>query len=143
MRRMLLMLAIATLILTGCGSGDTTVPAPPKSSPYESSSSQQVDTIITEWKTVAQTKMKEDLVKPETIVEQIYSSTASIDEIKTHYATLTNSGWWEVKRMAGMQTDEVLFLGYEHGTTALVVGAIDASKFGGNGLVVYTLKGTK
>lgn len=44
--------------------------------------------------------------------------------------------------MPGLQGD-VLLDGYEHGTTALVIGAIDASKFGGEGIVVYTLRGTK
>jgi hypothetical protein len=141
MRRYLALLLLMPLFLTACGGGDITVPDPPAAQPF-TSSSPQVDAIIEEWRTVAWEAMAADAVKPETKVEAVFQSTASLEDIETHYGTLTTRGWWRVRTMPGLQGD-VLFAGYEQGTTAIVIGAIDASKFGGEGTVIYTLMGTK
>lgn len=144
MRRTLLMLLLAGFVLSACAGGDTTVPPPPNGQKVtEAVGNAQVDTILTEWRSVAQTAMRNDAVKPETMVEEIYTTTSSLAEIKAHYNTLTTRGWYTVKKMTNTSNDQMLLLGYEHGTTALVVGAIDAKVVGGEGIVIYTLKGTK
>jgi hypothetical protein len=143
MRRILFLLLLVPLVLTACGGGgDTTVPPPPAATPFESSGSAQVDALVADWRTAAWEQMAADGVKPETKVEQVYQSTATLADVEKAYADLTNKGWIKLPRMPGLQGD-VLLTGYEHGTTALVVGAVDASKFGGQGVVIYTLKGTK
>lgn len=143
MRRVLLLLLLIPLVLTACGgSSDTTVPTPPASSAFESSGSSQVDKLIASWREVGWAQMAADGVKAESKVEAIYQTTASLAEIDSHYQQLTNNGWHRLQRLPGVSGD-VMLSGYEHGTTALVVGAVDASKFGGTGVVVYTLKGTK
>lgn len=143
MWRIVALVALALFTLTACGGGDTTVPPPPQSRPFESSGSEKVDAIIAGWKTVALEEMRKDAVKEESLAEAVYIvDNSTLEDVHKHYAALTNNGWWHLPRMPGLQGD-VLLDGYEHGTTALVVGAIDASKFGGQGIVVYTLKGTK
>lgn len=143
MWRMLTLALVALVMLTACGGGDTTVVAPPSARPYESSGSEKVDTIIAAWKTAALEEMRKDAVKEETLAEEIFIvDDGTLQDVQNHYMALTQNGWWHLKRMPGLQGD-VLLDGFEHGTTALVVGAIDASKFGGDGIVVYTLKGTK
>jgi hypothetical protein len=144
MRRLLLpALLIGALILSACAGGSTDVPPPPASEAYAPDNETEVGRLITTWQTVAWAEMEKDLVKPETKVEAIYRSTASLEDIAAFYDSLVEtSGWWRLKRMPGLQGD-FLLAGYEHGTTALVVGAVDASQLGGDGVVIYTLKGTK
>jgi hypothetical protein len=43
--------------------------------------------------------------------------------------------------MPGIQ-DGILLTGYEIGTTSLVIGAIDATRLGSPGVIVYLAKGT-
>lgn len=134
---------VALLTLAACGGGDVTVPPPPNAQPFESSGSPKVDQIIAAWRNVAVEEMKKDAVKEETLVEAIFIiADGSLEDVQNHYMALTQNGWWHVRRMPGLQGD-VLLDGYEHGTTALVIGAVDASKFNGSGIVVYTLRGTK
>jgi hypothetical protein len=144
MRRTLPLLLTLIIALSACGApGDTAVAAPPQATKVEQVEITEINQILTQWKTVAPEQMRADAVKPETLEENIYTSPGTLDEIKSHYNSLTNNGWFVVKNLANAQNDQVLLLGYEHGTTALVVGAIDATRFGGTGVVVYTLKGTK
>lgn len=134
---------VALLTLAACGGGDVTVPPPPNAQPFESSGSPKVDQIIAAWRNIAVEEMKKDAVKEETLVEAIFIiADGSLEDVQNHYMALTQNGWWHVRRMPGLQGD-VLLDGYEHGTTALVIGAVDASKFNGSGIVVYTLRGTK
>lgn len=134
---------VALLTLAACGGRDVTVPPPPNAQPFESSGSPKVDQIIAAWRNVAVEEMKKDAVKEETLVEAIFIiADGSLEDVQNHYMALTQNGWWHVRRMPGLQGD-VLLDGYEHGTTALVIGAVDASKFNGSGIVVYTLRGTK
>jgi hypothetical protein len=142
MRRMLLALLLVPLFLSACGGGDTTVPDPPAATPFESSGSEQVDAVIADWRTAAWDAMAADGVKPETKEEKIFQSSATLTEVDSFYGQLTSNGWWRLQRMPGL-TGDVLLAGYEQGTTALVIGAIDATKYGGEGTVIYTLKGTK
>jgi len=141
--RIMAIVILALLALAACGGGDVTVPPPPNAQPFESSGSSKVDQIIASWRSVAIEEMKKDAVKEETLVEEIFIiDNGSLADVQNHYMALTQNGWWHVQRMPGLQGD-VLLDGYEHGTTALVIGAIDASKFNGKGIVVYTLRGTK
>ncbi|MEN9938898.1 MAG: hypothetical protein RLZZ387_5477 [Chloroflexota bacterium] len=142
MRRVLVFLMLLPLLLTACGGGDTTVADPPASQPFAGSESEQVNGLVEDWQRVAWEEMAADGVKPETKEEKIYQSTASLADIEKFYGELTTKGWYRLNRMPGLQGD-ILLAGYEHGTTALVVGAIDASKHGGEGVIIYTLKGTK
>jgi hypothetical protein len=146
MRRTLLSLVVLVFALSACGAtGDTKVDLPPKATKVsESVNIKEIDTIITQWKTVASEQMKADAVKAETLEEIVYTAPSTLTDVQTYYNNLvTTKGWRAVKKMTNLQNDQVTLLGYEHGTTSLVVGAIDATRFGGTGVVVYTLKGTK
>ena len=143
MRRVLVLLLVFPLLLAACGgSGDTTVPDPPSATVFESSGSQQVDALIADWRTAAWEQMAADGVKAESKQEKVFQTTAGLADVDKFYNELTTKGWVRLQRMPGLKGD-VLLSGYEHGTTSLVVGAVDASKYGGSGVVIYTLKGTK
>jgi hypothetical protein len=147
MRRVLFVALIAALALAGCGGGATniTVPDPPKSTVFEQGDNQQINQYVARLKTQVPAEMKASGVQDtaeQPIVQQVYESTASLQEIADFYKTLTQQGWTEAQKMPGIQ-DGVLITGYDHGTTTLVVNAVEATKFGGSGLVIYTVKGTK
>lgn len=146
MRRAMMMLVICALALTACGgsTGNTTVPEPPKAVAYEKSGNAQVDAIIEAWQAQVPTVLQQNAVKVETIEQKTYQSTASLQEVADYYGQQITSanGWVEVQRMPGLQ--EGLFLkAYDHGNISLVVGALDAAKLGGQGVVIYTAKGSK
>jgi hypothetical protein len=147
MRRVWIVALIMALVIAGCGgpAADTTVPDPPKATIFEKSGVATVDTVIERWKNDVPAEMKTQGVKdtPEQpIVQKVYQSTASLQEIADFYKTLTEKGWIEAPKMPGIQ-DNILIAGYENGNTTLSIGALDATKFGGSGVVVYTAKGTK
>ena len=131
------------LVLAGCGGtpADTTVEPPPQSKVIESSGNAQIDKVVADWKTAVPASMKEQLVK-DPIEEKVYQSTASLEEIEAFYKKLTEKSWIQSTRMPGVQNG-VLLTGYDSGNTSLVVGAVDAKPLGGNGVIVYTAKGTK
>lgn len=147
MRRVIFVALILVVVLTGCG-GSAAIPAvpdPPKSTVFEQGDNQQINEFVARLKTQVPEEMKKQGVKDtaeQPIVQQAYQSTASLQEIADFYKTLTQEGWTEDPKMPGIQ-DGVLITGYNHGNTTLVVNAVDASKFGGDGLVIYTVKGTK
>ncbi|HET9224828.1 MAG TPA: hypothetical protein VFO07_20105 [Roseiflexaceae bacterium] len=147
MRRVIFAALIAALVLVGCGgeAANLTVPDPPKSSLFEQGDNQQVDQFIAALKNSVPEEMKKHGVKDtaeQPIVQQVYQSTASLQEIADFYKALTQQGWVEAQKMPGIQ-DGVLITGYDNGNTTLVVNAVDAGKFGGDGVVIYTVKGTK
>jgi hypothetical protein len=144
MRRIVLFLVLISLVLAGCGgaAADTTVEAPPQSQPVQELDSPQINEIISGWKSIVPATLEQYQIKPETIEEQVYESTASLAEVESHYEKLTEKGWYKVRRMPGIQ-EGTLLSGYENGTTTLVIGALDASQLGGSGVVVYTAKGNK
>ena len=146
MRRVMMLLMICALALAACGgeTGDTTVPEPPKSAAYEKSGNAQVDSIVEAWQAQVPTVLEQNAIKPETIEQKTYQSAASLQEVSDFYTQQITSanGWVEVQRMPGLQ--EGLFLkAYDHGNISLVIGALDASKLGGQGVVIYTAKGSK
>jgi len=146
MRRVLVLLMLCTLVLTACGgtTADTTVADPPKSSAFEKSGNAQIDAIVAGWQAQVPAELVSNAIKQESIEEKVYQTTASLQEISDYYHQLTDAskGWTEVTRMPGLQ-DGFYLRGYDHGNVSLVVGAFDASKVGGQGVVVYTAKGTK
>lgn len=144
MRRVLVLLLFCTLVLAGCGgtAADTSVSDPPKSTAFEKSDNPKINAIIEGWQTAVPAELVNYQTKQELIEQKVYQSTASLQEIADFYQQLTAKGWVEVRNMPGLQ--EGLFLrGYDHGNVSLVVGAFDASQLGGQGVVVYTAKGTK
>ncbi len=143
MVRKLVMLFFLATVLSACGaSGDTTVPDPPKSAVYAPGANAKIDGVIAGWQTGAWGEMTKDGVKAESKLEKVYTSTASLDELNAFYNSLVDKGWMRVSAMPGVKAPYLLS-GYDHGTTSLVVGAIDATQFGGTGTVIYTLKGVK
>jgi predicted small lipoprotein YifL len=143
MKRALLLVLMLAFALAACGgSGDTTVPPPPNSSAYQAGSNQKIDAIISGWQRSVPEEMKAQGAKPETIEQATYVTTASLAEIQHFYQQLTSKGWTASRRAPGLDaTQGVLLLGFQHGTTGLAVGALDAGKFGGSGTIIYTCKG--
>jgi len=142
MRRMVVWIAFLALVLAGCGGApaDTTVGDPPQSKVIETSGNQKVDKVVAEWKTAVKAAMLEQQIKAETIEEKVYQSSASLQEIDDFYKQLTEKSWIVAPRMPGIQNG-ILLTGYDSGTTALVIGAIDTAPLGGSGVIVYTAKG--
>ena len=144
MRRVIVSVVLLALVLAGCGGtpADTTVGDPPQAKLIEASGNQQIDKLLADWKTAVPASMKEQLVKEETIEEKVYQSDASLEQIDAFYKKLIDKSWIVAPRMPGIQNG-VLLTGYDIGSTALIVGAIDAKPLGGTGVIVYTAKGTK
>ena len=141
---MIVGIVLLALVLAGCGGtpADTTVGDPPQAKLIEASGNQQIDKLLADWKTAVPASMKEQLVKEETIEEKVYQSDASLEQIDAFYKKLIDKSWIVAPRMPGIQNG-VLLTGYDIGSTALIVGAIDAKPLGGTGVIVYTAKGTK
>jgi hypothetical protein len=137
---------IVALMISGCGGPppDTTVADPPKSTIFEKSDNAKINQLVDGWKSAVPAELTNDQnkIKPESIDQKVYQSTASLQEIADFYKTLTEKGWTEAPKMPGIQ-DNILIAGYQNGNTTLSIGALDATKFGGSGVVIYTAKGTK
>jgi hypothetical protein len=147
MRRVVFVALIAVLMLTGCGGGsvDVAVPDPPKATVFEKGDNQKIDQLVDQLQSQVPELMKSHGVKDTTeqpIVQKVYQSTASLQEIADFYKTLTTAGWVEAQKMPGIHNG-VLITGYDHGSITLVVNAVDAAQLGGSGVVIYTVKGTK
>lgn len=147
MRRMfflLLIMMVAGLVLASCGGppADTTVADPPKSTVFEKGSNQKINKLVDDWMSAGPEEMKNEKIKPETIEQKLYLSTASLQELADFYTTLTEKGWQKVGKLPDVQNG-VLLSGYEIGSTTLVINAIDAGRLDGQGILIYTLKGTK
>ena len=144
MRRVLALLLLGALVLAGCGGAeaDTSVADPPKSSAFEKGDNAKINAIVDGWQAAAPAELAAYQVKPESIEQKVYQSTASLQEISDYYAQLPAKGWVEVRNMPGLQNG-ILLRGYDHGNVSLVIGAFDATQAGGQGVVVYTAKGTK
>ena len=144
MRRVLVLLLFCALVLAGCGgaAGDTSVPDVPKSTAFEKSDNPKINAIVEGWQTAVPAELINHQIKQESIEQKVYQSTASLQEISDFYQGLTAKGWVEVRNMPGLQNGLVL-RGYDHGNVSLVVGAFDATQLGGDGVIVYTAKGTK
>ncbi|HEU5012725.1 MAG TPA: hypothetical protein VFT66_09290 [Roseiflexaceae bacterium] len=142
MRRVLFLAFVLAFVLVGCGgSGDTTVGVPPQATAIESSDNAQINTIITQLKQTVPQEMEAQKVKPETIEQNVYRTTASLQDVQNFYSGLTQKGWNHAHRIPGVQNN-ILYDSYSNGNTSLIVTAFDASALGGNGVIIYTAKGT-
>jgi hypothetical protein len=145
MRRSLVLLLFIAFTLAACGGApaDTSVADPPKSTAFEKSDNAKVNAIVEGWQTAVPAELKTYQVK-DPIEQKIYQSTASLQEISDFYKQLTDpsKGWTEVRNMPGLQGG-IFLRGYDHGNVSLVVGAFDATQVGGQGVIVYTAKGSK
>jgi ABC-type glycerol-3-phosphate transport system substrate-binding protein len=146
MRRVTVLLLLCALVLAACGGApaDTSVADPPKSTAFEKSDNTKINAIVEGWQTAVPAELTNYQIKKESIEQKVYQSTASLQEISDFYHQLTDpsKGWTEVRNMPGLQ-DGIFLRGYDHGNVSLVVGAFDASQVGGQGVIVYTAKGTK
>ena len=144
MKRVVFTLALLAFVLAGCGgsSADTTIAAPPNSSAYEKSSNAQINKIVDEWQAQVPAQLTQYQVTTESIEQKVYQSSSNLGDLAKFYGELTTKGWIETPRMPGLQ-DGFFAMGYDLGNTHLIVGALDATKYGGQGVVVYTAKGTK
>lgn len=142
MRRTLLTLVIAAFVMVGCGNtpSDTTIADPPLSTAFENRDNLQINQLIDGWKSEVPSEMKNQQIKADSIKEQVYQSTASLQEIAAFYGTLTDKGWHQSTNMPGLK-DGIFISGYENGTTTLIVNAIDATTMGSTGIIIYTVKG--
>jgi hypothetical protein len=148
MRRVLVFAVFAALLLAACGgsSADTTVPPPPNSTTFEAGDNAKISQIVDQLKSQVPAEMQNQSIKNTTeqpIGQEVYQSTDSLEAIRDFYrTTLTGKGWVEAQKMPGVQGG-VLIDGYSIGNTTFVVTAIDATQLGGEGVVIYTVKGTK
>jgi hypothetical protein len=147
MKRVVVLLAFFALVLAGCGgaSGDTTVPAPPNASEYQKGKSAQVDTIVEQLQAQVPQALLSQGVKSETLEEKVYQTSSSLKEVADFYnQQLPQNSWIQVRNMPGLQEGAGFYTdAFDHSTTHLTIGAVDATKFGGTGTIVYTAKGTK
>ncbi|GAB4212722.1 MAG: hypothetical protein OHK0022_48920 [Roseiflexaceae bacterium] len=149
MRRVMMIAAVLLLVLTACGgAADANVGAPPQSQPLTQSDNAKVRQVLDDWRAAVPEVLKTHGVKAETIQQETFSSTASLAEVAAFYDQLTTRGWVKSTRLSSAQATSlengVLLTGYESGgISSFVVGAFDASKLGGEGVVVYTAKGNK
>lgn len=142
MRRFVLLACVFAFVLVGCGgTSDTTVADPPQSTAIEKTDNAQIDKLIGELKQTVPERMLEQKVKPETLEQKVYRSTASLEEVADFYKQLEQKGWYRVHRLPGAQ-DGVLYDSYSNGNTALIITAFDAKQLGDEGLIIYTAKGT-
>ena len=148
MHRIGLIALLMALVLTACGgsAADTIVAAPPNATPIERSDNQQINQYIERLRAEVPETMKAQSIKDtaeQPIQQQVYESTASLQEITDFYKTLTQQGWIQAAGMPLFQ-EGMLIDGYEHGSITLVIQAVEKAKFQEEGgVLIYTAKGTK
>lgn len=137
------LLVLGLAVLTACGGSAPAVPTPHNKIDGNSVSDPAVQAVVTDWKADAKDGLIVGTIKAETIIEESYQSSSTLEEITEYYnKALGNDGWIFRQRTPGAQ--DGFFLGaYEHGTTTLVIGVIDLRKFAGTGTYVYLVHGTK
>lgn len=137
------LLVLGMAFLTACGGSAPVIPTPLSKVDGASISDAALQDVIKTWQTNAKDGLVLGTVKAETIKEEPYQSSESLTAVVDYYnKELGTGGWTFRKRTPGLQSG--FFLGaYEHGNTTLVIGAIDLTKFAGNGTYVYIVHGTK
>ncbi|NBU64641.1 MAG: hypothetical protein EBS29_09100 [Chloroflexia bacterium] len=137
------LVALGLVFLVACGGGSVVIPDPISKVDAKEISNATVKGIVTEWQSTARKGLETGAVKPETIVETIYQSSADLTAVADYYNKALGTGGWTYKtRTPGLQ-DGFFLSAYEHGNKSLVIGAIDLSKFAGAGTYVYVLSGDK
>jgi hypothetical protein len=139
MRRLIVVLSLLVL-LVGCGGETTlTISDPPQSTIIaDKTENPKLDTLIEGWKSTIPTELEKVNINPDSIVQKVYQSKASMQEVATFYDQFAQNGWRHIKRLPGLQ-DDIFVSGYENGNATLAVNAVDASKLGGSGVLIYTV----
>jgi hypothetical protein len=142
MTRMLGLLVV-TALLVACGGSPAEVPSPLAPSDTLKVDNAAFNEITAGWEQQVSAGLEVGMVKPETIVTDSYMTNSAIAEVVDYYnKQLGATGWTYRKRTPGLQ-DGVYIGGFEHGTTSLVIGAIDLDPYGATGTYVYVASGTK
>jgi hypothetical protein len=137
------LVALGLVFLVACGGGTVVIPDPISKVDTTEISDTTVKSIVAEWQRTARKGLETGAVKPETIVETTYQSSADVKAIADYYNKVLGTGGWTYKtRTPGLQ-DGFFLAAYENGVTSLVIGALDLSKFSGTGTYVYVLSGDK
>jgi hypothetical protein len=136
------LVSLGLLFLVACG-GTAVIPDSISKVDGKEISDATVKRVVSEWQSTARKGLETGAVKPETIVETTYQSSADVKAIADYYNKALGTGGWTYKtRTPGLQ-DGFFLAAYEHGTKSLVIGAIDMTKFAGSGTFVYVLSGDK
>ena len=137
------LVSLGLVFLVACGGGAVVIPDPISKVETTEISDSTVKSVVSEWQSTARKGLETGTVKPETIVETIYQSSADLNAVADYYNKALGTGGWTYKtRTPGLQ--EGFFLAaYENGNKSLVIGALDLTKFAGNGTYVYVLSGDK
>ena len=142
--RIVLLVVCALAFLVACGGSAAVVPTALAKSDIAAPANPALDAIIAGWKTEAKAGLELGAVKPESIVEEAYTSDAELSAISEYYnKQLGTGGWTYRKRTPGLNADGFFLAGYEQGNQALIIGAVDLAKFGGKGTYIYLAHGTK
>lgn len=137
------LVGLSLVFLIACGGGTIVIPEPISKVDGQEISDSTIKTVVSEWQRTARKGLETGVVKPETIVETMYQSSADIKAIADYYNKALGTGGWIYKtRTPGLQ-DGFFLAAYEHGNKSLVIGAIDMTKFAGDGTYVYLLSGDK
>lgn len=137
------LVALGLVFLVACGGGTVVIPDSISKVDTAEISDTTVKSIVSEWQRTARKGLETGTVRPETIVETIYQSSADIDAVADYYNKALGTGGWTYKtRTPGLQ-DGFFLAAYENGNKSLVIGALDLTKFAGNGTYVYVLSGDK
>lgn len=148
MRRVVFPMLLVLLLLAACGGTafDPATVVPPNSKPIEATDNPKIDGVLSSWKNSVPQAFEDRGIKADSIKQNAYLTTDSLDQIQTHYVNRfkDKDGWVASTRTPGLDAAQgVLIDGYDHGTSSLIVGAIDAAKYGGQGVIVYTATGDK
>ena len=142
--RIVLLVVCVLTLLVACGGSAATVPSALAKNDSPAAASAPLEAIMTGWKTEARAGLELGSILPESIVEEAYTSSADLKAVDEYYnKQLGASGWLFRKRTPGLNADGFMLSGYEQGNQALIIGAIDLTKFGGTGTYVYIVHGTK
>ena len=142
--RTVLLVCCALAFLVACGGSAAAVPTALAKSDIAAPANPALDAIIAGWKTEAKAGLELGAVKPESIVEESYTTTAELSAVAEYYnKQLGTSGWTFRKRTPGLNADGFFLGGYDQGNQSLIIGAVDLAKFGGKGAFVYLVHGTK
>ncbi len=142
--RIVLLVVCALALLVACGGSAAVVPTALAKVDTALPADPALDAIIAGWKTEAKAGLALGSVKPESIVEETYHSSADLSAVADYYnKQLGTGGWTFRKRTPGLNPDGFFLAGYDQGNQSLVIGAVDLKKFGSTGSYVYVLHGTK
>ncbi len=137
------LVSLGLVFLVACGGGTVVIPEPISKVDAKEISNPTVNSLVGEWQSTARKGLETGAVKPETIVQTMYQSSADLKAVADYYnKVLGTDGWVYKTRTPGLQ-DGFFLSAYEHGNKSLVIGAIDLTKFAGSGTLVYVLSGDK